>query len=754
MRIALSSITLVLATITVLAGKTLAFPPLAFAALIGAIGAELAAVRLPYFGTVSFGLLVYLPVACSSTLGPATAVLVATIALAIREATVFSGAARFLDEVMLELLPLSLAAIIPTVLPPSEQPLLSWLAVGLAFITTRHVGVQLASSSLETEQKKIVSRLQTNTSDIRWGVLGASLIAVPLLNLQPLLLLTLVPIVLSFRKAAIHAYAWLDSTDKKRLRDVAGRLSKSLLSAEGKIQNLSSSLQSTESERDLLLSFSQDTAACRSLSELLVLLERRCGALALGTGVELALRLPDGWQRVSRSGQGKISAEMLAQDQLSQGVKRCWKNNAFCFSQKSQRAYHPMPGMGVFSYRRADRAARDIRQETAELFSAQVALASLSALRFEQLDGARAEVARWNESLSLRNKRLVSLTEELRVLSGSESLEDASSLLPEILPNLLGGKLLGIRLRSPKGVLFQWEQDEPGSPNQKRSLEVGSDHHLEVSAEVRSTESESDDIQAVGLQCVAEILQQLILQRSLRIALQQLRESEGQLIQSAKLAAVGQLSAGLAHEINNPLGSIRLAIEMTLKKEQLSDLNQNLLDKALKGVERAQNITSSLLSYSRAGDKGRLKTDAAELVQEACGLLESALKLRNITLKVESESSGQVKVNLQEIQQVITNLILNAADSADMQRAPLIEVRSKLVGTNLEIEVHDNGEGVPPEVEDKIFDPFFTTKPVGKGTGLGLSVSRSLTEAHGGSLSCKGSELLDGACFTLCLPVH
>lgn len=638
MRAILSLVTILLSVAVFTTGEPLALEAGFLLALLAALVTEALGVRLPFSGTVSFGLVVYLPLICLSDYGPKEALIAAVAALGLRELLSYSEPSRLLDEIVLELLPLSLACLVPQFVDNRDSAFLLWLGVGLCFVSVRHLVVRLASSSLSSAALQTSQRLQSNTSDIRWGLLALSILSVALVQREPLLVLGLVPILFSMRKAAIHAYAWLDGEDKKRLRAEAGKLSQSLLQAESKITNLSTELETSVGQRDLLSSLSQETADCRSLVELLVLVNKKCQSLKLGLDVQLLVREHKGWLFLQLDEKRRPKRVENKFEQLGPGFQRCWKTQTMCSSKKTGRIFYPMPGVGVLSFQRPKTGGTTTEKEIASLFSTQVALACLSAQRFEMVEKGLVDLAASNEDL----------------------------------------------------------QD----------------------------------------------------------ALEQLKASETQLVQSAKLAAVGQLSAGLAHEINNPLGSIRLAIDVALKKDELLPLTRTLLEKALKGVERAQGITGSLLTYSRAGDKGKTRQSAWDVLLDSCSFLATSLAMMNIRFQVP-EKGAEVLVlgNAQELQQIITNLVMNARDAVQGQAEQNIEVVAGVQGTEFVIEVHDNGPGVAAEEQGKIFDPFFTTKEVGKGTGLGLSVSRELAQAHEGSLDFKTSDRLGGACFVLSLPV-
>lgn len=217
----------------------------------------------------------------------------------------------------------------------------------------------------------------------------------------------------------------------------------------------------------------------------------------------------------------------------------------------------------------------------------------------------------------------------------------------------------------------------------------------------------------------------------------QLQDSEAQLIHSAKLAAVGQLAAGVAHELNNPMGSIQLALDLC-KKQGVGQnkMLERVLDTASRAVDRGKDIIHKLLYFSRDAHKGHQRVDLNAAIQESADLFRLQLDVDRVKLQLElAPEPLEVQGNLGELVQVLGNLLLNARDVA---RGGWVRVRSRRDGAQVVLEVDDSGPGVPEEIRQKIFDPFFTTKPVGEGTGLGLSISRQIAEHHQGTLTLRG----------------
>ncbi|MEW6281876.1 MAG: HAMP domain-containing sensor histidine kinase [Candidatus Eremiobacterota bacterium] len=248
------------------------------------------------------------------------------------------------------------------------------------------------------------------------------------------------------------------------------------------------------------------------------------------------------------------------------------------------------------------------------------------------------------------------------------------------------------------------------------------------------------DAQLMGILALQSgvALEKTLLHLEMVEAYRRLQESEAQLIQSSKMAAVGQLAAGVAHEINNPLGSILLAVDAVYEMEARSDVGKRLLTRAREATVRAQQIVSKLLLYSRETRSERSPRDLNQVVLDTLDLIGKQLKLDGVAVRTElSQRELFVLCNANELQQVLTNLMLNARDALKGRPGAQIVLSTARVQSRAVVEVQDNGPGVPEEVRDRIFDPFFTTKPVGKGTGLGLSVCQQIVAAHGGVLSLR-----------------
>jgi len=257
--------------------------------------------------------------------------------------------------------------------------------------------------------------------------------------------------------------------------------------------------------------------------------------------------------------------------------------------------------------------------------------------------------------------------------------------------------------------------------------------------------------------------------RELAKSLDDLHVAQDRLVQTEKLASLGQLTAGIAHEIKNPLNfvnnfsavSVELIDELrqTLadtslddKKRaeigELADMLQGNLDKVVQHGKRADSIVKNMLLHSRAGSGEHRPVNINAVVEESLNLAYHGARAEkqgfNITLEKSLDpAAGDVDLFPQEITRVLLNLISNGFYAATKRKEnggkdgfePTLAAATKNLGDRVEIRIRDNGTGIPPEVKEKMFNPFFTTKPAGEGTGLGLSISHDIiVKQHAGSI--------------------
>jgi len=257
--------------------------------------------------------------------------------------------------------------------------------------------------------------------------------------------------------------------------------------------------------------------------------------------------------------------------------------------------------------------------------------------------------------------------------------------------------------------------------------------------------------------------------RELAKSLEELRTAQDRLVQTEKLASLGQLTAGIAHEIKNPLNFVNnfSAVSVELIDElrevldgaqldgkrraeigEIADMLQGNLDKVVQHGKRADSIVKNMLLHSRQGSGEHRPVDINAIVEESLNLAYHGARAEkqgfNITLEKSLDpAAGEIDLFPQEITRVLLNLISNGFYAASKRKAeanggdyePTLTAATKSLGDRVEIRIRDNGTGIPPEVKEKMFNPFFTTKPAGEGTGLGLSLSHDIiVKQHGGTI--------------------
>nr|MBC8179007.1 PAS domain-containing sensor histidine kinase [Candidatus Desulfacyla euxinica] len=233
-----------------------------------------------------------------------------------------------------------------------------------------------------------------------------------------------------------------------------------------------------------------------------------------------------------------------------------------------------------------------------------------------------------------------------------------------------------------------------------------------------------------------------------------LEDAHLQLVQSEKIASVGRMAAGVAHEINNPLAGALIYAE--LLKEELQDdpKNQGDIQEVINQTLRCKKIVAELLEFSRQSIGQTSSFSLEYLINQCLNLLINQVLFQDIRVKTEIEPDIPEMVgDMGQLQQVFTNLFINAAHAMEEKGMLKVVANYQPDDSRFVIKVSDTGPGIPAESRDKIFDIFFTTKPVGKGTGLGLSITQNIIQLHGGTIAfdCPPG---GGTTFTIELPLE
>ena len=230
------------------------------------------------------------------------------------------------------------------------------------------------------------------------------------------------------------------------------------------------------------------------------------------------------------------------------------------------------------------------------------------------------------------------------------------------------------------------------------------------------------------------------LEKQVEERTRELKDTQAQLIQAEKLATIGTLAGGVAHEINNPLAAIMTNAQMLLADNLTADAKEGieLIEEA---ARRCRDIVQKLMKYSRKSPQaeGPVETvDLNEAVDHAVSLLRYQLEQDNVKIQCALNPLPGVRGNANEMSQVLTNLVLNGRDAVLAgKKAGEIKIATRDLGKDISLEIEDNGIGIPAENLPKVFDPFFTTKDVGKGTGLGLSIVQGIIQKFGGKIDIK-----------------
>jgi C4-dicarboxylate-specific signal transduction histidine kinase len=235
----------------------------------------------------------------------------------------------------------------------------------------------------------------------------------------------------------------------------------------------------------------------------------------------------------------------------------------------------------------------------------------------------------------------------------------------------------------------------------------------------------------------------------------ELREKQEQLVQAGKLATLGELTTGVAHELNNPLNNIGLFVGNMIDRVEAGeeDLDRIVedLERVVEQVQKATEIITHLRTFGRAAPVSLEPVAVQEVIDRALSLVQEQLRLRQISITLEFLPESPVVLgNAIQLEQVFINLLTNARDALEASERKEIHIACS-VGEDVVVVFRDTGPGIPDGLEQRIFDPFFTTKDVGSGTGLGLSITYGIVQEHGGEITVENRPG-EGAAFTIALP--
>jgi two-component system, NtrC family, sensor kinase len=267
-------------------------------------------------------------------------------------------------------------------------------------------------------------------------------------------------------------------------------------------------------------------------------------------------------------------------------------------------------------------------------------------------------------------------------------------------------------------------------------------------------------VQSMAEKLIAEEAKLLLKIDELTETTERLTRTQGQLVRSERMASVGRLAAGVAHEIGNPIAAIMGMEELLLDGDLPPDEQKDFLQRMRRETERIHVVLRDLLDFARPeqkvepGSAPPQPADVRAVVSDVVALVRPQKSFRSVRVETDIEGSPSVRLPAPRLTQVLLNLVLNAGAAIASSPRPegCVTVRARAEGARVRLDVEDDGPGIAPTVRDRLFEPFATTKDVGEGTGLGLAVCRGLVESAGGEIQLDAS-YGPGARFTVVLPV-
>jgi two-component system NtrC family sensor kinase len=227
---------------------------------------------------------------------------------------------------------------------------------------------------------------------------------------------------------------------------------------------------------------------------------------------------------------------------------------------------------------------------------------------------------------------------------------------------------------------------------------------------------------------------------------------QARVAQSERLASLGMLAAGVAHEVNNPLGGILALTSLTAEDMRDDDPNRENLEEVIHQTERCRDIVKGLLEFSRQSKSNTELVDLNKVLEDTLSLVAKQALFFNINVERDLEPDlPLVMADRSQFQQVFMNIVMNAVQAMDERGAIVARSRRDAAANCVEVAISDTGCGIPPEQIDRIFDPFFSTKASGQGTGLGLSIAYGIVSTHRGTISVR-SEVGIGSTFIVRMP--
>jgi len=761
-----------------LAGVVLALgPPPQPGWPLAALGAsalflEAQAVPLPGFGYFSAGPGLVLAALLVPTAGPVAAAFLAVVALLAR----FLRGGRGLSA-LADLVPLLACALTVRLLPPA--PYLPWLVVPAVYLGLSFPLYRRAARRLPPPEYLDWLRTWRTVALLRWSVVLA---AVPLSQLPAVALLFLVPLLLATHRAAENTLFRVQARQAHQVLKDHRYQQEVLDRAHQEIDSARRELEATRHERDRLDELTRTLAELPGLEPALDLVLRavslRYRSAAVFMPVEGRLTpvrfvSPDAARLEGSALLGL--REPLVEQVFSAGRPSMLTElrGPRLFEAELSALALPLSGAGVLyvGREREPFSPEECRWLSWVAARAGLALATGSRQAAQQaaLQASEAERQNLQEQVDL----LAALAEGSRAvaagLDAERVLASFEGVLRGLVPHAGGGVWL-----SPGAPRRAWGEPLAGAQPLLQAVVEGQ-RPLLLNEPSRLAVAGLGSALCVPIPRGAILLaarepgafsrthQELLLLLGYQLSLalsnahhfqaevetrRQLERSQAQLIQSSKMTAVGQLAAGVAHELNTPLGAITLSVESALamlaKKPEVA---AKRLDRVLDSSRRCQQIVEKLLIYTRLSSSRKVRVTPAQLLGDTLEFFGSQLTEAGFELQTDFQPTPDIEVRQQELQQVLLNLLLNARDAAAEGLPRRLLLSCAWEGEVL-LRVRDWGEGIAPENLERVFEPFFTTRPVGSGTGLGLSVSHEIVAQHGGRLEVQ-SVPGQGALFTV-----
>ena len=339
---------------------------------------------------------------------------------------------------------------------------------------------------------------------------------------------------------------------------------------------------------------------------------------------------------------------------------------------------------------------------------------------------------------------------ELRVRKGEERRKAMLHIMGDLQES---NKRLSNQRKAMLHILADYEQDRSRLARQTERLDNSRRALLHILQDVHQSNQRLENSRKAMINIMGDLRDTT---EEIQRREQELRDKQEQLIQAGKLATLGELTTGVAHELNNPLNNIGLFLGNVIDLIELGQPDRETvlreLNSAQQQVHKATEIISHLRTFGRAATVSREPIQLNQVIERSLALMHEQLRLREIVVTLEPCPDDPIVLgNAIQLEQVFINVLTNARDAVAEMPRKTIAITCRATQELIEVRFLDSGPGIPLGLEQRIFDPFFTTKEVGAGTGLGLSITYSIIKEHDGMIAVTNSDD-GGALFTIQLP--